>query len=97
MFGLIGAPELIVILLIALLIFGPRKLPQLGRTLGRSLGEFRQATQDLKSTLEREVSEEENRPIAHPPAAGNQVKPDESDGTPVAGRKQDEGNGAGSE
>lgn len=93
MFGSIGAPELIVIFLIALLIFGPRKLPQLGRTLGRSLGEFRRATQNLKSTLEREVSEEETRP----PAAGNQVKPDESAGTPIADRKQDEGNGAGSE
>lgn len=97
MFGSIGAPELIVIFLIALLIFGPRKLPQLGRTLGRSLGEFRRATQDLKSTLEREVSEEENRSIGNPPAAVNQVKSDESAGVPVAGRKQDEGNGAGSE
>jgi TatA/E family protein of Tat protein translocase len=58
-FGSIGAPELIFIFLIALLVFGPRKLPQLGRAIGRSLGEFRRATQDLKSSLEREVTEEE--------------------------------------
>ncbi len=61
-FGSIGAPELIVIFLIALLIFGPRKLPQLGRTIGKSLAEFRRATHDLKRTLEREISEEEPSP-----------------------------------
>ena len=59
MFGSIGAPELIVIFLIALLIFGPRKLPQLGRTIGRSLAEFRRATSDLKRTLEKEINQEE--------------------------------------
>lgn len=58
MFGSIGAPELIFIFLIALLIFGPRKLPQLGRAIGKSLAEFRRATQDLKSSLEREVPED---------------------------------------
>ena len=49
-FGSIGAPELIFIFLIALLVFGPRKLPGLGRAIGRSLGEFRRATNDLKSS-----------------------------------------------
>jgi len=43
MFGSIGMPELIIILVIALIIFGPRKLPELGRSLGRSIGEFRRA------------------------------------------------------
>jgi len=58
MFGSIGAPELILIFVVALLIFGPRKLPELGRALGRGIGEFRKATADLKTTLEREIAEE---------------------------------------
>jgi sec-independent protein translocase protein TatA len=58
MFGSIGAPELILIFIIALLIFGPRKLPELGRALGKGISEFRRATNELKDTLEREVAEE---------------------------------------
>jgi sec-independent protein translocase protein TatA len=54
MFGPIGMPELIVIMVIALIIFGPRKLPELGRSLGRSLNE-------LKHTLDEEIRVEEQR------------------------------------
>jgi TatA/E family protein of Tat protein translocase len=53
--------ELIVILVIALIIFGPRKLPELGRSLGKSIGEFRKASNELKSTLEEEIRVEEQR------------------------------------
>lgn len=59
--GPIGIPELLFILVLALLIFGPRKLPQIGRTLGRAMGEFRRATTDLKRTLNTEMSLEETR------------------------------------
>jgi TatA/E family protein of Tat protein translocase len=59
MFGSIGAPELILIFIVALLVFGPRKLPELGRALGKGISEFRKATNDLKVTLEREVAEED--------------------------------------
>jgi TatA/E family protein of Tat protein translocase len=59
MFGSIGMPELIIIFVIALIIFGPRKLPELGRTLGKSLAEFKRATNELKSTLEDEIRLEE--------------------------------------
>ena len=59
MFGSIGMPELIIIFVIALVIFGPRKLPELGRSLGKSLAEFKRATNDLKSTLEDEIRIEE--------------------------------------
>lgn len=61
MFGSIGMPELIIIFVIALIIFGPRKLPELGRSLGKSLAEFKKASNELKSTLEDEIRLEETR------------------------------------
>ena len=61
MFGSIGMPELIIIFVIALVIFGPRKLPELGRSLGRSLSEFKRASNELKSTLEEEIRLDEQR------------------------------------
>src|SRR5207249_186377 len=75
MFGSIGMPELIIILVIALIIFGPRKLPELGRSLGKSIGEFKRASNELRSTLEEEIRIEEQRerattaPAATPAAA----------------------------
>ncbi len=59
MFGSIGGPELLLILAIALLVFGPKKLPELSRTIGRGLAEFRRATNGFKATLEHEISQAE--------------------------------------
>ena len=61
MFGSIGMPELVIILVIALIIFGPRKLPELGRSLGKSIGEFKKASNELKNTLEEEIRVEEQK------------------------------------
>ena len=61
MFGSIGMPELVIILVLALIIFGPRKLPELGRSLGRSIGEFRRASNELRSTLEEEIRIEDQK------------------------------------
>lgn len=65
----IGAPELLFILILALLIFGPKKLPEVGRTIGRGLGEFRRASNDLKRTIEREMDEAETPPVVTPTAS----------------------------
>ncbi len=64
MFGPIGMQEMLLILAAALLIFGPRKLPEIGRTLGRGMAEFRRATSDLKRSIDVELDEEKRRPPA---------------------------------
>jgi sec-independent protein translocase protein TatA len=55
MFGTLGAQEMVIIFVLALLLFGPKKLPEIGRTIGKALTEFRRASSDLKSTFEREM------------------------------------------
>lgn len=60
MFG-IGIPELIVIFIVALLVFGPQRLPELGRTLGRTLAELRRASEDLKRDIASEMEEIERQ------------------------------------
>src|SRR5882672_3262110 len=62
MFGSIGGPELLVIFVIALLIFGPRKLSEIGRTLGKGVAEFRKAATDLRDTLDAEVARSDSAP-----------------------------------
>ena len=69
-FEFIGTSELMIIAVVALIIFGPRKLPDLGRSLGRSLAEFKRASEDFKRTWEYEVEIEKRKPAADPaPAA----------------------------
>jgi TatA/E family protein of Tat protein translocase len=55
MFGSVGMPELILIFVVALLVFGPKKLPEIGKSLGKGLAEFKRASEDLKKTIEDEI------------------------------------------
>jgi len=64
MFGSLGIPELILIFVVALIVFGPKRLPEIGRTLGKAMGEFKKATDDFKNTIEREVQVEELKQLA---------------------------------
>ena len=66
MFGSIGFPELLLIFGVALLVFGPRRLPDIGRTIGKAMNEFKKATNDLKSTLEEEVRVDELKQLSSP-------------------------------
>lgn len=63
MFGSIGFPELLVILTIALLIFGPKKLPEIGRSIGKAMREFRKTSDEIKERIEEEINAEEFREI----------------------------------
>jgi sec-independent protein translocase protein TatB len=61
MFGTLGGPELFLIFVVALIVFGPRKLPEIGKSLGRMMSEFRRASNDFRSTIESEVESEKIR------------------------------------
>jgi sec-independent protein translocase protein TatA len=82
MFGSLGMPELVIIFVIALIVFGPRKLPELGKSLGKSLAEFKRASNELRNSLEEEIRVEEERerttkvtptPVASTPVAAAPV------------------------
>lgn len=70
MFGPLGGPELVLILVLALIVFGPRRLPEIGKSMGRLLSEFRKASNDFQRTIEDEVEAEKYKPPpAEPPPA----------------------------
>ena len=64
MFGSLGIQEMILIFIVALIVFGPKRLPEIGRTLGKALSEFKKATDDFKNTIEREVRVDELKQLA---------------------------------
>ena len=72
----LGSTELFFILIMALVFFGPRKLPQLSRSLGKNLAEFRRASEDFKRTWEREVALEELQ--SEPVIVGSNSSPENS-------------------
>jgi TatA/E family protein of Tat protein translocase len=63
MFGSIGFPELIIIFAVALLVFGPKKLPEVGRSIGKALREFRRTTDEIKEKLEEEIQADDFKEI----------------------------------
>ena len=69
MIGSLGGPEIFLILVIALIVFGPRKLPEIGKSVGRMLAEFRKASNDFKRTIEEEVEADKLRAMASPDVA----------------------------
>lgn len=79
MFG-IGAPELLIILVVALLVLGPRRLPEMARSLGRGMAEFRRASNEFTRTLTASVEEPPPAPpapAAKPPAEPEKKTPDD--------------------
>src|SRR5215475_1870765 len=81
----LGSTELLFILVIALIFFGPRKLPQLARSMGKSMAEFRKASEDFKRTWEREVALE----TARSEAAENSILPEASTPTYAESQSQE--------
>jgi len=91
----IGFGEIVILLLVALIVFGPRRLPEMGRTMGRSLREFRRAASDLRAEFEDDVEEPRKRrtPAAraassdNPPAAEGDGAEGDGDGERPTGAR----------
>jgi Tat protein translocase TatB subunit len=65
----IGPAELIVILLVALLVVGPKRLPEVGRSIGKALREIRRSTDEVRYSFEADLEDEDRPPVSHPGAA----------------------------
>jgi len=76
MLGSIGMPELILIFIVALIVFGPKKLPEIGKSLGKGLAEFKKASDDFKQSIQKEVDglKEETR-LENPVVSAGPVVP----------------------
>jgi sec-independent protein translocase protein TatA len=81
--GPLGFPEMLIIFVVALIVFGPRKLPELGRSLGKSLSEFKRASNDLRNTLDDEIKQEDRfkAPPQPTPAPSEGPSPSTSTGS----------------
>ena len=84
----IGSPELLVILVIALIVVGPRRLPEIGRTVGRALNEFRKVQDEVREMVRFDLSD---APSSDPPttAPGPQAQDSPGDGVPGDGVRGD--------
>lgn len=91
MFGTLGGPEILLLLVLALIVFGPRKLPEIGKSMGKMLAEFRRASNDFRRTIEDEVEAEKMRaalneaPASAPPSeASPSETPEAAEAAPAA-------------
>jgi sec-independent protein translocase protein TatA len=73
--GSIGFPELLVIFVIALIVFGPRRLPEIGKALGQGINEFKRASKDLQTRLEEEIEQDRRASTTAPPEAAAPANP----------------------
>ena len=64
MFGSIGPAELILIFVVALLVFGPKKLPEIGRSVGKAIREFKRTSEEIKGRIEEEIEASEVKDVA---------------------------------
>jgi len=83
----IGMPELLVILVVALLVLGPKKLPEIARSLGRGMAEFRRASNEFTRTLTASVDEP---PVPPPPAKPPAEAKPASEPAPAAAKREDD-------
>jgi len=84
----LGLPEMLFIFVIALIIFGPKKLPEIGRQVGRALNEFKRASNEFKAQIESEISQLDVEPpkrTIHPPAVAPDGTVASGDVSPVTG------------
>jgi sec-independent protein translocase protein TatA len=78
----IGFGEILVILLIALIVFGPTRLPEMGRTIGKSLREFRRTASDLRAEIESDLDDDPPPPVMRTPGADGHASRKADDETP---------------
>src|SRR5215471_4720141 len=84
MFGTLGGPEVILILVVALIVFGPRRLPEIGKSMGKMLAEFRKASNDFKRTIEDEIEAENRKDLEASRAADTSTAAAAAAATPTA-------------
>jgi TatA/E family protein of Tat protein translocase len=94
MFGTLGGPEVILILVVALIVFGPRRLPEIGKSMGKMLAEFRKASNDFKRTIEDELEAEKSRESQPAPTPAPEAAPPVTDVTATAVSATDATNAA---